>query len=120
MRFLEEVNLILDSMNEVEKNEFILLQAKLVKSNKRDAFLKVLKKEKEYLDIIEMDVIAEKVKLIKSKEIYLEYYEEYIEFNDYGYYGDFEIKYLDPFNIIDFLKRIIIDIYMLLSLGKKK
>lgn len=102
--FITNVERQLKQMSEVEKDEWILQQAKLVNQHKYKDFLMSLNGTKKIQYMPEMKSIQKMFTKIENEEIYLNYDSCYNEFDDYGNYCDnWEEYFEDPYNIMSFL-----------------
>ncbi len=99
-----------------EKDSWIITQAKLAKNE--DDFLLSLSGDKKIQSMMDDSEIQEFCKKIKNEEIYLVYETYYVEFTEFGYYGDWDEVFHDPFNIINFFDNILFSCHHLMKLGE--
>lgn len=103
-QFIHSVKEQLSLMSEEEKDEWIVLQAKLLSGKRYDDFMLSLTGKKKIQYMPDYDKIEEFFKKIKAKEIYLEYETWYCEFDSDGrYYDDWDDSFIDRYHIISFI-----------------
>lgn len=118
-QFIHSVKEQLSLMSEEEKDEWIVLQAKLLSGKRYDDFMMSLMGKKKIQYMPDYDKIEEFFKKIKAKEIYLEYETWYCEFDSDGrYYDDWDDSFIDRDHIISFIDTLFSGIHDLILLGE--
>lgn len=119
--FIKQVKEQLGKMSEVEKEEWILTQAKLLGENKQQSFLMSLSGEKKVIYMPSQGEIEEFCEKVDHGDIYLEYETHYYEFDSDGrYMDDWEVWHNDPFQAMGFLNRVFRGCHDLLLLNEYK
>lgn len=116
-QFIHSVKEQLSLMSEEEKDEWIVLQAKLLSGKRYDDFMLSLTGKKKIQYMPDYDKIEEFFKKIKAKEIYLEYETWYCEFDSDGrYYDDWDDSFIDRYHIVSFIDTLFAGIHDLILL----
>lgn len=117
MDYLDEIKVQLKRMSEIEKDEWIISQAKTVSENMQKDFLMTLTGEKKIMNIPTLEEIDDFCIKVKNCEIYFEYETHYNEFDEDGnYIDDWSIWYNDPFAISSMIDRIFTGCHRLMLL----
>lgn len=119
--FIKQVNEQLAKMSEMEKEEWILTQAKLLEKNEQQSFLMSLSGKKKIIYMPSGQEIEEFCEKVDRGVIYVEYETHYYEFDDYGrYMDDWEIWHNDPSQAMGFLNKVFMGCHDLLLLNEYK
>ena len=119
--FIKQVKEQLGKMSEAEKEEWILIQAKLLGESKQQSFLMSLSGEKKVIYMPSQGEIEEFCEKVDHGDIYLEYETHYYEFDDDGrYMDDWKVWHNDPFQAMGFLNRVFSGCHDLLLLNDYK
>ena len=119
--FIEQVKAQLKKMSEVEKEEWILDQAKVLHEYEQMNFLMSLSGAKRVQYMPTLENIKLFLKDVEQGDIYLEYETHYYEYDDDGrYFGDWKVWYNDPFRAMSYLERIFRGCHDLLLLQEYK
>lgn len=117
MDYLDEIKVQLKRMSEIEKDEWIISQAKTASENMQKDFLMTLTGEKKIMNIPTLEEIDDFCIKVKNCEIYFEYETHYNEFGEDGnYIDDWSIWYNDPFAISNMIDRIFTGCHRLMLL----
>ena len=102
--FMQEIENLLNSMSEKEKDLWIISQAKILDADLQQDFIKSLKGQKKVQYMPDHTDIEKFIEKVRNGEIYIKYKSRYIEFDFSGnYIGDWEVWYNDPENAMSFL-----------------
>ena len=117
--FLKRVEQQLSEMSETQKDEWILIQARLLGDEEQEDFLKSLSGRKKILYMPETEEIEDFCRRVENGKIVLEYETHYYEFDDDGrYMDDWKTWYNDPDDAMPFLNRVFGGCHELLTLGE--
>lgn len=116
MKYLEQVKAQLENMSELEKDTWILTQAKVIAETKQQDFLLSLKSEKLIIDMPSLDDIDLFFQHINNGELYFETEKFNTEGNDCNQYDEMWIWYNDPLDITSQLNNILSGCHKLLCL----
>lgn len=117
MDFLNQIKNQLTKMSEVEKDAWILSQARLLSENRQEGILLSLSGQKKIIDMPLPEEIDEFCERVENGEIYFEYETHYYEFDDDGrYMDDWKIWHNDIFQVIPFLDKVFAGCHDLLCL----
>lgn len=117
--FFKRVEKQLSEMSEAQKDEWILIQARLLDDEEQEDFLKSLSGRKKILYMPEAEEIEAFCRRMENGEIVLEYETHYYEFDDDGrYMDDWKTWYNDPDGAMPFLDRVFGGCHELLTLGE--
>lgn len=117
--FLKRVEQQLSEMSETQKDEWILIQARLLGDEEWEDFLKSLSGRKKILYMPETEEIEDFCRQVENGKIVLEYETHYYEFDDDGrYMDDWKTWYNDPDDVMPFLDRVFGGCHELLTLGE--
>ena len=117
--FFKRVEEQLSEMSEAQKDEWILIQARLLDDEEQEDFLKSLSGRKKILYMPETEEIEAFCRRVENGEIVLEYETHYYEFDDDGrYMDDWKTWYNDPDGAMPFLDRVFGGCHELLTHGE--
>lgn len=121
MDFFDQVLQQLRGMSEEEKEEWILLQAKLTRAESEQDFLLSLSGEKKVMYMPEEKEIESFCEQVENGCIYLEYVAHYYQFDDDARYIDqWQVWYQDPAGALPFLNRILRGCHDLLKINQNE
>lgn len=119
MKYIQQITEQLNKMSEVQKDQWILSQARLCAEGERQGFLQSLTGEKKVPYMSTQKEIEEFCRKVEDQEIYVEYETHYYEFDDDGrYMDDWKSWHNDPCRAMPFWDSILMGCHDLLVLGE--
>lgn len=105
--FIKLVEEQLEKMTELDKDNWILEQAKVLSVGKQQGFIMSLSGKKKVQYMPSYEEIEEFCHKVSTEEIYVEYETHYYEFLEGCYYGDWDMWYNDPLGAFSFLNSVL-------------
>ncbi len=105
-KFVDSVKEQLSSMNEKEKDRWILNQAVILYPSKRSDFLKTLRNEKIIIDMPDDEEFKKFCDDVNSGKLYIEYETWYQRYEDGFYIDDWKEKFYDSCGIMAYIDNV--------------
>ncbi len=116
--FLDQVRECLSNMPQRQKDYWIMTQAMLESEDRQESFIKSLRGDFDNRYVPDDKDIDNFCEGVNEGDIFFEYNTWYEEFDSFGdYKDDWEVEYLDPHGITEYLDRIFSGCHDLIKIG---